>query len=79
LPAKALDLLYVALWLTSAEKAGAQTKLPVLIEDAFGGVIDASKQSLFARMLKHIGTLTQVLHVIGASQTPPAADATLAL
>ena len=79
LPAKDLDLLYVALRLTIAEKAGAQTKLPVLIEDAFGGVIDASKQSLFARMLKHIGTLTQVLHVIGASQTPPAADATLAL
>ncbi len=79
LPAKDLDLLYVALRLTIAEKAGAQTKLPVLIEDAFGGVIDASKQSLFARMLKHIGTLTQVLHVIGASQTPPAADATLAV
>lgn len=79
LPAKDLDLLYLALRLTIAEKAGAQTKLPLLIEDAFGGVIDASKQSLFARMLKHIGTLTQVLHVIGASQTPPAADATLAL
>lgn len=79
LPAKDLDLLYLALRLTLAEKAGAQTKLPVLIEDAFGGVIDVPKQSLFARMLKHIGTLTQVLHVIGASQTPQAADATMAL
>jgi hypothetical protein len=79
MPAKDLDLLYLALRLTVAEKAGAQTKLPVLIEDAFGGVIDPAKQNLFARMLRHIGTLTQVLHVIGASQTPPAADATMAL
>lgn len=74
LPAKDLDLLYLALRLTLAEKAGGQTKLPLLIEDAFGGVIDVNKQGLFARMLKHIGTLTQVLHVIGASQQPPPAD-----
>ncbi|MBL8922515.1 MAG: chromosome segregation protein SMC [Myxococcaceae bacterium] len=79
LPAKDLDLLYLALRLTLAEKAGAQTKLPVLLEDAFGGVIDVNKQVLFARMLKHIGTLTQVLHVIGGSQQPPQADAVLAV
>lgn len=79
LPAKDLDLLYLALRLTIAERGGSQTRLPVLLEDAFGGVIDANKQGLFARMLKHIGTLTQVLHVIGASQTPPQADATLAV
>ncbi|MCU0696194.1 MAG: chromosome segregation protein SMC [Myxococcaceae bacterium] len=79
LPAKDLDLLYLALRLTLAEKAGAQTKLPVLIEDAFGGVIDTPKQALFARMLKHIGTLTQVVHVIGSSQTPPQADTLLAV
>ncbi|MBE2249190.1 MAG: chromosome segregation protein SMC [Myxococcus sp.] len=79
LPAKDLDLLYLALRLTLAEKAGAQTRLPVLIEDAFGGVIDPAKQGLFARMLKHIGTLTQVLHVIGASQPPPPADAVQAV
>lgn len=79
LPPKDLDLLYLALRLTLAEKAGAQTKLPVLIEDAFGGVIDVNKQGLFGRMLKHIGTLTQVLHVIGASQQPPQADAVLAV
>jgi hypothetical protein len=79
LPPKDLDLLYLSLRLTLAEKAGAQTKLPVLLEDAFGGVIDVNKQALFARMLKHIGTLTQVLHVIGASQQPPQADAVLGL
>jgi hypothetical protein len=79
LPAKDLDLLYLALRLTLAEKAGAQAKLPVLIEDAFGGVIDIPKQALFARMLKHISSLTQVVHVIGASQAPPQADTLLAV
>jgi hypothetical protein len=79
LPPKDLDLLYLALRLTIAEKAGAQTKLPVVLEDAFGGVVDLNKQSLFARMLKHIGTLTQVVHVIGSAQQPPQADATLAV
>jgi len=79
LPGKDLDLVYFALRLTLAEKAGAQTKLPVILEDAFGGVIDLAKQGLFARMLKHIGTLTQVLHVIGAAQNPAQADALLAV
>jgi hypothetical protein len=79
LPAKDLDLLYLALRLTLMEKAGAQAKLPVLIEDAFGGVIDTPKQALFARMLKHISSLTQVVHVIGASQAPPQADTLLAV
>ncbi len=79
LPGKDLDLVYFALRLTLAEKAGSQTKLPVIIEDAFGAVIDANKQGLFGRMLKHIGTLTQVLHVIGSAQTPAQADALLAV
>lgn len=79
LPGKDLDLVYFALRLTLAEKAGAQAKLPVIIEDAFGAVIDVNKQSLFGRMLKHIGTLTQVLHVIGAAQNPAQADAILAV
>ncbi len=77
LPGRDLDLLYLSLRLTLAEKAGAQTRLPLIVEDAFGAVIDAQKQALFARMLKHISTLTQVLHVIGASQTPHAADVVL--
>lgn len=79
LPARDLDLLYLALRLTLAERGGSQTKLPIVIEDAFGGVVDASKQTLFGRMLKHIGTLTQVVHVIGASHAPPQSDALLAV
>lgn len=77
LPAKDLDLLYLATRLTIIEKWSTQQKLPVLMEDAFGAVIDGPKQALFARMLKHVGTLTQVVQVSGASQ-PTYAETVLA-
>lgn len=79
LPGKDLDLLYLSVRLTVIEKYSAQARLPVLIEDGFSGVIDAPKQTLFGRMLKHIGTLTQVLHVTGAGQAAAAADAVIAV
>jgi hypothetical protein len=79
LPGKDLDLLYLSVRLTLIEKYSVQTRLPVLIEDGFSGVIEAPKQPLFGRMLKHIGTLTQVLHVTGAGQTATAADTVLAV
>lgn len=75
LPGKDLDLMYVALRLTLIEKAAAQHKLPVVIEDTFNTVIDGPKQPLFGRMVKHLGSLTQVLHVSGAGQTGSLADA----
>jgi uncharacterized protein YhaN len=75
LPAKDLDLLYLSLRLTLIEKASAQRKLPVVLEDTFQTIIDLPKQGLFGRMLKHLGTLTQVLHVTPASLTASAADA----
>jgi uncharacterized protein YhaN len=77
LPGKDLDLMYLSVRLTLIEKYSVQTRLPVLIEDGFAGVIEAPKQPLFGRMLKHIGTLTQVLHVTGAGQTATAADTVL--
>lgn len=79
LPGKDLDLLYLSVRLTLIEKYSVQTRLPILIEDGFGGVIDPPKQALFGRMLKHIGTLTQVLHVTGAAQSNAAADSVLAV
>lgn len=79
LPGKDLDLLYLSVRLTLIEKYSVQTRLPILIEDGFGGVIDPAKQALFGRMLKHIGTLTQVLHVTGAAQTNAAADTVVAV
>lgn len=74
LPGKDLDLMFLALRLTLIEKASAQHKLPVVIEDTFNTVLDGAKQQLFARMVKHLGTLTQVLHVSGAGQNATLAD-----
>ncbi len=74
LPGRDLDLLYLSVRLTVVEKYSAQNKLPVIIEDSFGTVIDVAKQNLLGRMLKHLGSLTQVLHVTGVSQATPAAD-----
>ncbi|AEI67040.1 chromosome partitioning protein Smc [Corallococcus macrosporus] len=62
LPAKDLDLYYLALRLTVVEKASARVKRPFLLEDVFTGMEEV-KLPLIARMLKHLGTLTQVLHV----------------
>jgi hypothetical protein len=74
LPGRDLDLMYLSVRLTVVEKYSAQHKLPVIIEDSFATVIDAAKQTLLGRMLKHLGSLTQVLHVTGVSQSTPAAD-----
>ncbi len=74
LPGKDLDLMYLALRLTLIEKAAGQHKLPVVIEDTFNTVLDAAKQPLFGRMVKHLGSLTQVLHVSGAGQNASMAD-----
>ena len=75
LPGRDLDLMYLALRLTLIEKAAVQHKLPVVIEDTFNTVLDAAKQPLFGRMVKHLGSLTQVLHVSGAGQNASLADA----
>ncbi len=74
LPGRDLDLVYLALRLTLIEKAAAQHKLPVVIEDTFNTVLDAAKQPLFGRMVKHLGSLTQVIHVSGAGQNASLAD-----
>jgi hypothetical protein len=79
LPARDIDLLYLSIRLTLVEKYSAQDKFPLIIEDSFGGVIDESKQSLLGRMLKHIGSLTQVLHVTGVGQNVAAADVVVQL
>jgi hypothetical protein len=74
LAGKDLDLLYLSIRLTLVEKYSANAKLPVIIEDSFGTVIDQTKQGLLGRMLKHLGSLTQVLHVTGHSQSVTLAD-----
>lgn len=79
LPGKDLDLYFLALRLTLIEKSVAQSKQPVIIEDTFNTVLDAAKQPLFGRMVKHLGTLTQVLHVSGAGQNGAVADTPVAI
>ncbi|MFP2926035.1 chromosome segregation protein SMC [Pyxidicoccus sp. 3LG] len=64
IPPKDLDLYYLALRMTVVEKASARVKRPFVLEDVFAGVEEV-KLPLIARMLKHLGTLTQVLHVTG--------------
>ncbi|NTX62358.1 chromosome segregation protein SMC [Myxococcus sp. CA051A] len=62
IPPKDLDLYYLALRMTVVEKGSARVKRPFVLEDVFAGVEEV-KLPLIARMLKHLGTLTQVLHV----------------
>lgn len=79
LPAKDLDLYYMALRLTLVEKLCAKLKLPVLLDDVLGAVVDEPKQALVARMLKHLGTLTQVVHVTRSLALHAMADGTVSL
>ncbi|NBD09159.1 ATP-binding protein [Corallococcus silvisoli] len=62
LPPKDIDLYYLALRMTVVEKTCARVKRPFILDDVLTGVEEA-KLPLVARMLKHLGTLTQVLHV----------------
>ncbi|AKF81847.1 chromosome partitioning protein Smc [Myxococcus fulvus 124B02] len=62
LPPKDLDLYYLALRMTVVEKGSARVKRPFVLEDVFAGMEEV-KLPLIARMLKHLGTLTQVVHV----------------
>jgi TolA-binding protein len=73
MPPKDLDLYYLSLRLTVVEKASARAKLPLLIDDAFVGV-DEVKLPLLGRMLKHLGSLTQVLHATAHPGFPQVSD-----
>ncbi len=63
LPPRDVDVLYLSLKLTIAEKFnGGAAKVPIVVEDVHGA-IDPGKHALFAKMIKFLGTVTQVLHV----------------
>ena len=79
LPGNDLDLVFLSIRLTLVEKYSAQAKVPVIFEDAFRGVVDATKLPLVIRMLKHLGTLTQILHVTPSSHAASPTDPVLAL
>lgn len=72
---KDADLYYLCLRLAVVEKLGQRVKLPLLIEDCFGEAVDPARLPLVNRMLKHLGSVTQVLHVSGSGQNAFQADA----
>ena len=76
LPPPLRDLVYVALRLALIERVSGYKRLPVVIDDAFG-ILDAPKRALIAKMLKGIGTQTQVIHRV--AETPPPGTADLVL
>jgi hypothetical protein len=71
-----LDMYYLALRMTVVEKASAKVKYPFLLEHPFAGM-DEVKLPLVGRMLKHLGTLTQVLHVTSHPGFAQLADGTV--
>jgi hypothetical protein len=73
LSARDLDWVYLALRLTIIEKAVAQQPLTVLLED-LAPALDEARLPLLGRMLKHLGALTQVLHVTGHAVFSSASD-----
>ncbi|MBF5043943.1 chromosome segregation protein SMC [Aggregicoccus sp. 17bor-14] len=75
LPPRDLDLYAIALRLTVVERASARVKVPFLVEDVFQGLLDEVKLPLVARMLKHLGTLTQVVHATAHPGFAQMADA----
>lgn len=76
-PARELDLAYVAMRMTLIEKYSARGKVPVLVEDTLG--LEESKLPLLGRMLKHLGTVTQVLHATGHPAFEPLAGGTVSV
>ncbi len=79
LPGADADLAYLALRLAVVEKLGPSHKVPFIIEDTFESLLEGAKQPLFGRMAKHLGTLTQVLHVSGTAHTGSLADPPIAI
>jgi TolA-binding protein len=73
-----VDLLYVAVKFTLMEKLAERQKLPYVFDDPFGK-FDPSRLPLLARMLKHLGTKAQVLHITASNATQSAADALVEL
>jgi len=72
IPSRDLDLLYLSLRLTLIEKYSARSKVPVFLDNDLG--VEEAKLGLLSRMLKHLGTLTQVVHVTAHPAFPSVAD-----
>ncbi len=76
LPPPLRDLVYVALRLALLERVSGYKRLPIVVDDAFA-TLDAQKRGLIAKMLKGIGTQTQVIHRVTDAPPPGTADLVL--
>jgi hypothetical protein len=76
LPPPLRDLVYVSVRLALLERVAGYKRLPVIIDDAFG-ILEAPKRALIAKMLKGIGTQTQVIHRVAEPPPPGTADLVL--
>jgi len=73
LDANERDLLYLAVKVALMEKYAERAKLPYLIDDDFSGFPPA-QQALIGRVLKHVGTKAQVVHLCAGNATEAMAD-----
>jgi hypothetical protein len=78
LPPKEVDSFFLGLRLTAVERLSARVKMPLVVEDAFLG-LDEARLPLLGRMLKHLGTLTQVLQVTAQPGFMQLSDGTINL
>ena len=76
LPAPLRDLVYAGLRLTLLERVAGYKRLPVVIDDALG-TLEAPKRALIGKMLKGIGTQTQIIHRVADEPAPGTADLVL--
>jgi hypothetical protein len=73
LPPQLKDLAYAALRLSLLERVAAYKRVPVLVDDSFGG-LEPGKRALVAKMLKGIAAQTQIIHRTGEAPPDGTAD-----
>lgn len=76
LPPALRDLVYTGLRLALLERVAGYKRLPVVVDDAFG-ILEGPKRALIGKMLKGIGTQTQVIHRVAVTPEPGSADLVL--
>jgi hypothetical protein len=76
LPPPLRDLVYTSLRLALLERVAGYKRLPVVVDDAFG-ILEGPKRALIGKMLKGIGTQTQVIHRVAVTPEPGSADLVL--
>ncbi len=74
LPGRDRDLVWLAVQLTVLERYSARAKLPIVFDDPFS-FLDGPHQELAGKMVKYLGSLTQVLHRTTLAPLAGAADA----